>query len=424
LDLIYSKARQGLRPASIILAVAAGIWLFAPASPGHLLSPALPSESGAGVPPVNTARGIRVAHQTNSVPKRRLWPGSRFTEEQRKEAIIRALKFIYENARKPENFAEFGSDYLWCFYTISASVNDEDVRNLAQEMGAERARLWRQQHSAVPASAGVNVLLDLMFGSDGANSLGFPDERLKLEIQTAVRRFGVPDFFSFDPRVEPPPGDVPDECRFDHTVSPRGSHRCLLCGRRLRMRSRYDVWCEALVTAYTARHFGVSLGADYLDLLKWLPRMRPYLDRRHTHNQDFIQSVYAVTHVIYTLNDYDQSSLDQRLLPDEYRFLKGSLRVAIARRDLDMLGELMDSLKSLGLSETDPAMRLSTEYLLAHQNADGSWGNPKAKDNYDRYHPTWNGIVALSNYSWSGSGPKPDVLKFLNNLADLDRRRN
>jgi hypothetical protein len=40
------------------------------------------------------------------------------------------------------------------------------------------------------------------------------------------------------------------------------------------------------------------------------------------------------------------------------------------------------------------------EYLLATQNADGSWGDAEAKDIYRRYHPTWTAIDGLRDYKW------------------------
>jgi hypothetical protein len=334
------------------------------------------------------------------------------------------LRFVYRNALQRQSFDKYGPDYLWCFYTISASVSDEAVRRTAHQMGVERARRWRQLRPTVPERADANDVLDFVFGSDAADSLGVPDERVRSQIKEAIPRFTARDLLFFDPATEPPPTDVPQACAFDNIVSPRGSRACLRCGRPLRMRSRYDVWCEALVNAYTGERYGVRLGAAYRDVLKWLPTLRPYRGSEGGANKDFVESVYAVTHVVYTLNDYDQNRLPPELLPDEYEFLKNNLRQAIARRDQDMLGEFIDSLKSLGLTEDDRSIQLGIEYLLAHQNADGSWGNRRAKDNHDRYHPTWNGIVALSNYTWRGTGPNPDNLKFLRDLNGRNRPPN
>src|ERR1043165_1179527 len=75
---------------------------------------------------------------------RALWPGSRFTKEERARAVRRGLRFIYRTALDRENFEAYGSEYLWCFYTISEGVSEAGGRRLARRMGLERARVWRR----------------------------------------------------------------------------------------------------------------------------------------------------------------------------------------------------------------------------------------------------------------------------------------
>lgn len=54
------------------------------------------------------------------------------------------------------------------------------------------------------------------------------------------------------------------------------------------------------------------------------------------------------------------------------------------------------------MTNDDPEIRAGTEYLLSHQNPDGSWGDPTDKDVYARYHPTWTALDGLSDYAWRG----------------------
>jgi hypothetical protein len=82
-----------------------------------------------------------------------LWPGARFTEEDRARAIRRGLDFIYRSARKPSNFASRGQDYLWCFDTTAKAFKDPAIRSAAQCMGVERANEWRRLHCSVPRGA-------------------------------------------------------------------------------------------------------------------------------------------------------------------------------------------------------------------------------------------------------------------------------
>ncbi|MDQ3746765.1 MAG: hypothetical protein M3444_20545 [Acidobacteriota bacterium] len=344
---------------------------------------------------------------------RALWPGSRFTEEDRARAVRRGLRFIYRTALNRENFESYGSDYLWCFYTISEGVSDAGVRRLARRMGLERARVWRRSHRAVPAGVSADELIDFAFGSDAADSLGLRDDALKVQIRSAAARFTATDLLLFDPTREPPPSDVPEVCEFDKAVNERGAKVCRRCGRPLRMRTRYDVWYGALITVYTGDHYGVRLGATYGDVLKWLTVLRPYRGSEGGANAEFYDTVYALTHVVYTLNDYGQMRLPARLLPEEFAFLKSNLREAVREGDADMLGEFMDSLRALGLSDADAEIRAGTDYLLAHQNADGSWGDAREGDIYLRYHPTWGGVAALSDYAWRATGPSPAKLRLL-----------
>jgi hypothetical protein len=340
-------------------------------------------------------------------------PGSGFTAAERARAVRRGLDFIYRTARDPSNFETYGSDYLWCFYTVGASVSDPSLRAAARRMGVERAREWRRTHRRLPEDADAGAVIDYAFGGDAADSLGVHDPALKRQIRRAAARFDARDFLLFDPRAEPPPADVPAECEFDRSWNSRGATACRRCGRALRMRTRQDVWYDALVTAYVGERYGVRLGAGYGEVLGWLPALRPH---RGAEAPEFYDAVYAVTHVVYTLNDYGQRRVPASLLPEEFAYLRSNLRVAVARGDADMLGEFMDSLRAFGLTDGDAEIVEGMGYLLAHQNPDGSWGDPNEKDIYLRYHPTWNAVAALSNYAWRADAPDARRLRLLRRL--------
>lgn len=340
-----------------------------------------------------------------------LWPGARFTDADRRRAAYRGMRFIYRTARDTGNFDEYGSDYLWCFYTIGTAVQDPALRRMAHRMGVERALKWRRDHRALPRDANAATVADYAFGSDAADSLNVHDERLKEQIRRAAPHFTAKDFLRFDPLTEPPPTDVPNECKNDGTNNVRGSKFCVVCKKPLTMKTRYDVWYDALITSYSGDHYGVKLGAHYVDVLKWMPALRPYRGSESGSNPDFYDTVYAVTHIVYTLNNYSMYKLAPRWLPQEFEFLKTNLAEAIRTNDADMLGEFMDSLRAFGLTSDDPLIRAGMEYYLAHQNRDGSWGGVDAEDVYDRYHPTWNAVAGLSEYAWRGEGLSFPALK-------------
>ncbi|MDT4895181.1 MAG: hypothetical protein QOH25_258 [Acidobacteriota bacterium] len=317
---------------------------------------------------------------------------------------MRGLKFIYRTALKQQNFKDYGQDYLWCFYSLSAAVRDVEVRRMARRMGIERARVWRRAHRFVPADTDAATISNLAYGNDAADSLGVHDDGLKAQLKRAAVYFKARDYLLFDPLVEPPPDDVPDDCKRCGASNSRGSKVCLICKTPLVMRTRYDVWYDALITAYVGTRSGINLGARYEDVLKWLPTLRPYRATPQSEGEEFHDTVYAITHIVYTLNNYSQYKLSQQLLPQEFEFLKTNFKAAIADDDADMLGEFMDSLRAFGLKTSDPLIRAGMEYYLSHQNRDGSWGDVFEEDIYLRYHPTWNAVAGLSEYSWAGEG--------------------
>ena len=169
------------------------------------------------------------------------------------------------------------------------------------------------------------------------------------------------------------------------------------------MTSAYEIWIDALVRSYTGERCGVRLGASYADVLKWLPMMRPY-PTGPDHDADEVRwAGCAVTHVVYTLNDYSAYNLSPAWLPQEFAFLMGQAEQAVVRDDIDMLGEFLDTLKSFGLSDTHPLIQTGMRHVLSQQHPDGGWGDPESDDVYLRYHPTWTAIDGLREYAWRGT---------------------
>lgn len=333
-----------------------------------------------------------------------LWPGSKYTEGDRSIAMLRALAYIDQSANKPANFAEYGTDYVYCFYSIAASARDPELRAEAERIGRRAAKRWAASHAVVAADANADDVADLAFGWLAASQLGQDDGRVKPELRRAAARFSAVDYLLFDPAREQPPLDIPEMCPHDSVWNPRGATVCKKCGRALTMQSKYDVWLDALITTYTGDRYGIQLGAPYREVLQWMPTMRPYLDRNQTNHAVFYSTVYAITHVVYTLNDYGQHLLPRDLLPQEYSFLKRNLREAIALHDPETMGEFLDSLKSFGLNTSDEVIRTGISYLLSTQRPDGTWSAPNEKDSYTLYHSAWTGIDGLKDCRWQGQG--------------------
>jgi hypothetical protein len=332
----------------------------------------------------------------------------------RDEAIMRGLEFIYATARDPANFADYGFDYTFCLHWIASTSRDRSLRRAARGMAVDCARRWREGNSTLPEDADAETVAQAVFGGLTADRLGLRDAAFRREVRSAASNVNVCDVLWFDPAAGPPPDDLPKDCACGE-VNARGRATCRGCKRRLKRLSRYEVWLLALIRSYLGERYGVKLGARYADVLGWLPSMRPYAKREGGY-EDFIWAVYAVTHVVYTLNGYSTYKLSPRWLPDEYEFLKESLGEVIDLNDADAVGEVLDSLKSFGLSERHALIRRGVDFLLSTQNADGSWGDADMEDAYERYHPTLTAVNGLRDYSW-----KEKRLVFPKLLPELKR---
>jgi hypothetical protein len=329
-------------------------------------------------------------------------------------AIFRGLEFIYRTAREPENFAAYGFDYTFCLHWIAATSRDAALRRAARPMAFECARRWRAQYPSVPADADAETVARMVFGALTADRLGLRDASFRRQVRDAAARVTAHDLFWFDPAAEPPPEGVPAECACGE-ANPRGRATCRACKRRLRRLSRYEVWLLALIRTYLGERYRVRLGARFAEVIRWMPAVRPYPPLAHGYD-DFIWAVYAVAHVVYTLNGYSTYRLSPRWLPEEYEFLKGSLEEVIGLGDTDAAGEVVDSLKAFGLPAGHPLIRRGTEYLLSTQNPDGSWGEVEAEDIYDRYHPTLTAVNGLRDCAW-----KKEALVFPELAPELRR---
>jgi len=315
-------------------------------------------------------------------------------------AISRGSDFIYRVANEPRGFESYGSSMICCFALCGATSRDVKLRQRARARAQKLAQRWKRRHPVVPSDATTEQVLDFVIINYALSRLGLRDSERKSQIRAAVAQFSVDDLLGFNPLSDPPPNDLPYSCECGLN-NVRGRKSCRKCKRRLAPQSSYRVWMEALANTYVSERCGLSFGAPYLDVLKWLPAMRPYPGEAGNSVEILHDAIYAVTHVVYTLNDYGTYRLSPSLLPQEFSFLKANVISTCERKDPEVLGELLDSLKAFGLGASHPLIKHGTDYLLAAQNEDGSWGKPEECIS-TRCHTTWTAIDGLRSYAWRG----------------------
>jgi hypothetical protein len=332
-------------------------------------------------------------------------------------SIKRGLDFIYRLANTPEGFDRYGSLLICCFALIGATSHDACLRQLARRRTQKLAQRWARVHPLVPLDASPDLVMNFVFVRYALSRLGLRDAGLNAQIRIAAKRFSAQDLLGFDPVSEPPANDLSYRCDCG-LKNQRGRTFCKQCRRRLEIRSHYGVWMEALTKTYVSGRCGILFGARYPDVLKWLPLMRPY-PVSAPENVEFLRdAIYAVTHIVYTLNDYSTYRLSPRWLQREFAFLKANVAPACERKDPELLGELLDSLKAFGLRASHPLIIRGTKYLLEEQNEDGSWGDPDEENIRTRCHTTWTAIDGLRTYAWRGERlSRPEVKPMLKRWA-------
>lgn len=332
-------------------------------------------------------------------------------------AVRRALRFINDLARDPSYLQELSTGLLYLCRSIATTSPDRELAFKASQLGRYAFDAWRAAAPRLDSESSPALITDYVRAYHAAQAFGVRSQRARLRLRALAKTISVDDFLGFDPKREPPPSDLPYVCNCGHW-STRGRRICSAtsCGALLQRMTRYGAWCHAFTAAFCGERYGVRLGASYIDVLRWLPAMRPYKTTGRHSARQFYEAAYAITHVVYTLNDYGRYYLCAHWLPWEYEFLRTHLQTAISINDADMVGEFLDALRAFAVPDSEQDISLAFQYLVDSQNSDGSWGDWHVDSLYTGFHATWAALDGLRDFSFSG--PK---LTFPSLLPCLER---
>jgi hypothetical protein len=318
-------------------------------------------------------------------------------ERVRSAATLRGLGFLERFALADACWSECAPDVQYMFFHLATRSSDRALSRRARRSAMRAALRWCRENPRLPPDATPSdVLWWYAYGATTPTELGLDTRAMRRDLARAARRHGPRDMIGFDPRRQAPPGTVCEPCDCGETEAAHGA-RCARCGAKVERLHRYQAWQAALVGAHIAEILGIDAGCTVADALRWRRRMQPYPDMRRRVTGAGWCAFYAVTHLVYVLDDYSLRRLDPGPLAAEIDLIHRACRHAIAGRDIEMLGESIDVLLALGETESGELITRARRRLLAAQNRDGSWGD-RDDEPYTRFHKTWVALDGLTSY--------------------------
>jgi hypothetical protein len=340
--------------------------------------------------------------------------------EARRRAARRSVRFIEDRFTSPQMLATLGIGLVHCAANLSRTAADPWVAQRARRLGQHAFTVWRNTRAADPASSpeawGEWVRMYV-----GANALGIRSAR-SLRYLAAVAAAGGADACNVYPINNSGVfSNVPETCECGAENAP-GVRICRSadCRRRLRHMSRLRTWCLTLTDSYCRARLGLDRDGRFARAFAAAALIRPYpLRTRHRVN-DFYDAAYAVSHLVYSLNDFGRFTLRREWLPWEHAFLNGRMGTAIDLEDVDLVGEFMDALRAFH-DETDrPLVNAGFRFLLDTQHDDGSWTPRSVNEDYARFHVVWAALDGIREFRWPKWGISfPTLFPYLRQAAGL-----
>ena len=241
--------------------------------------------------------------------------------------------------------------------------------------GRERARYWKQQWYRKRRRLDAATVVDEICASYAAEQLGIAHPEIRARSRGRSRALLAAGAAGFRSALGSHPSRCSGRLRVRRIQRARAAP-VSKCRRQLAARSRYEAWYVALIKIYFCERWGLRLPVGYSDVMSLLPLLQPYPRPGSRHYRD---AIYAVTHIVYTLQRLQPLTMPARLVRRERAFLEASMSWAIGRGEADTVGEIVDSLAGCGVADTDPLMMKGRAFILEQQRADGGWGDARRR---------------------------------------------
>eukprot|EP00940_MAST-03C_sp_MAST-3C-sp2_P000979 g979.t1 len=280
-------------------------------------------------------------------------------------------------------FDVIGRDVMELVMRLSVT-SEARVRERVLPFADRVATRWKATHKNEILQASdetrlsriVDLSIGVYFLEQGAMS-----HPLKKKLETLIRRrtARVDRFLGFDPRGSSS-NPIPDE------------------------RQIYKFLTHALMRAHYLDALNFDVGADYLDVYRWVKLARPYVDHDKAASvEDYEQQLFLVSAVVMTMTDFGKLSVDAAFLPYEHEWLTRDRTFTYWMDEMPnprAVGLLVQACRCLGIPEdqkSNPPMQRAIQWIMDKQRDDGGWDVALGRDKYaDQKRKTREEILATA----------------------------
>ena len=353
------------------------------------------------------------------------------------------MEYIERISLDVGNFADFGDQIIQLYYDIArvSGWNEESLRRRCLKYLEHNAERWHYEardrpwceNIRQPTPNEIIAVIGGMYALERA-SLSSPFDKTEVSkfiVAAATEdpeagkfaatveagasnttplpvRYDSTTLIGWDPHTETPPEQHSELCLDCGQRSARDRKMCQYCGKQLNIVSKYRIYSNSLINTFYADNTLMPFGGhDYCSILKHLPTLRPYQMYGATNISwdHFWQECYMVTHLIFTLSNWGELSLDKKLFIHEYEFIHHCAPIHLENNDVHLVSECLECLKILGDTDNDTHVQKYMQWLLSVQDVnDGSW-DPPDESAYNKFHATMCACQTLMVHKRRAHGP-------------------
>lgn len=306
----------------------------------------------------------------------------------RELCVARGVTWMHREASRPERFQEHAPELMCSLAGVAraaaAAAGGADATQgtplgaLCVRLALQLAERWLCENTRLPEGYSSEDVFYTANGISALRALGQEDDprvaALTAHVRAAMRRFQPQAFLGYDARQ-------------GAQMLPSGRPAC----REV---------TEALIAAYFLHSAGMDLGGAFsfaaqLEMVRALPLWSAPGPESGLPEGEYIDQLYLVTHIVFTASQWGSVRLDSTNFANEFGALERGLVEARRRCDVELVGEVAQCLKILGLKEDrHAALREACEWLVARQESSGAWSGADV-DYRTRNHSTMCAVGAL-----------------------------